>query len=219
MRCEQIVSDLPDYFRGSISDVEKKKIESHLATCHSCRAELELLKETFTKIDATVFRQPSEVYWKYFCAEVNKKIFNRRPTWYTSPWTTRILLPGAAALLIIIIVMTVVKRSPFESTKGVINASEIAPIVSSSSEKELNDLINTYDSQLPTATTSDILNGNDSTVVETVKKMETTMFKDNVSDELTANIDDYSMPYESLESLSDTETDLVIQRLEKQIIF
>jgi anti-sigma factor RsiW len=41
--CAAIQNDLPDYLEGALPSAEHEAVASHLAACHTCRTELELL--------------------------------------------------------------------------------------------------------------------------------------------------------------------------------
>ncbi|HDJ22844.1 MAG TPA: zf-HC2 domain-containing protein [Candidatus Aminicenantes bacterium] len=50
MKCTQITPKLIDLILGEIDDVTRKKVQKHLASCQSCRQELEELSQTWDKL-------------------------------------------------------------------------------------------------------------------------------------------------------------------------
>lgn len=59
MTCQQIKEKFPDYLIGDLDQKNMKDVQSHLATCHSCREELESLSAIWTKLGVLPEEQPS----------------------------------------------------------------------------------------------------------------------------------------------------------------
>lgn len=60
MNCQKIKRNFVDFLTGEIEDDVKESIQSHLAGCDSCRAEMENLNEMWTKLGVLPEVEPSE---------------------------------------------------------------------------------------------------------------------------------------------------------------
>jgi len=72
-----IRKQLYEYVRGELSDAEKHRLESHLASCARCSNELSSVRTT-VKLMETGSRRPSdhrsELYWQQFADKVDRRI-------------------------------------------------------------------------------------------------------------------------------------------------
>lgn len=60
MNCKEIKDKFPDYLIGDLDITGEKNVKNHVATCASCREELEILNETWTKLGVLPEQQPGE---------------------------------------------------------------------------------------------------------------------------------------------------------------
>jgi hypothetical protein len=105
MKCKELRYQLPDFISNKLSDQEKTEIEKHLATCISCRQELETLSGLFSDLKTVKIEPPSQLYWTSLLPRIHDKI--EKPTSSILPeWATRFALPVAAAILLIISTIT-----------------------------------------------------------------------------------------------------------------
>ena len=47
-KCDQVLAAIPDYLTGDLDDTRKKTIQTHTATCDTCRKELEEISATWS---------------------------------------------------------------------------------------------------------------------------------------------------------------------------
>ena len=59
MNCKQIEGKFPDFLIGDIDQKSKEEIQTHLASCASCREELESLSAIWTKLGVLPEERPS----------------------------------------------------------------------------------------------------------------------------------------------------------------
>ncbi|MFQ5674279.1 MAG: zf-HC2 domain-containing protein [bacterium] len=68
MKCEQVIAKIPDYLTGALSDQILSRIEEHLLSCASCKAEVEGLSTTWEKLGKLPEKAPSEAVRTRFYA-------------------------------------------------------------------------------------------------------------------------------------------------------
>ncbi len=49
MKCDDIREQLPDYWTGALDEIAKSEMQTHLASCSSCRAEADTLSVIWKK--------------------------------------------------------------------------------------------------------------------------------------------------------------------------
>jgi hypothetical protein len=59
MTCQNIKDMFPEFLTGELDQSTQEKVQSHLASCDSCRGELEALSATWTKLGVIPEEQPS----------------------------------------------------------------------------------------------------------------------------------------------------------------
>jgi hypothetical protein len=59
MSCKKIEEKFPDFLTGDLDQKSKEKIQAHLASCASCREELESLSSIWTKLGVLSEERPS----------------------------------------------------------------------------------------------------------------------------------------------------------------
>lgn len=72
-----IKKNLYEYLSNEASDRQRKEIESHLAVCARCAAELEAIRESLKLLDGNLKRpheQRTELYWQHFADKVERRI-------------------------------------------------------------------------------------------------------------------------------------------------
>ncbi len=109
MRCEEVQEYLPDYTDNQLPEVTSRRIDNHLANCHSCRSEyaiwtessdwIQAEKEQYTSVttarsivDAVMNRILSEEKW---AIPIGKKVFT------LTAKMRRLSLSAAAILLMV----------------------------------------------------------------------------------------------------------------------
>ncbi|MFB0565727.1 MAG: hypothetical protein ACETWK_08630 [Candidatus Aminicenantaceae bacterium] len=68
MRCKQIKETFPDFLIGDIAQTAKVEVQKHIATCTSCREELESLSAIWTKLGVLPEEEPSKALRSRFYA-------------------------------------------------------------------------------------------------------------------------------------------------------
>jgi len=72
MNCQHITDQFPDFLIGDLGEDEKKRIQSHIADCPSCREELESLSAVWTKLGVLPEERPSPSLRTNFYAMLEK---------------------------------------------------------------------------------------------------------------------------------------------------
>ncbi len=67
MTCQNIKEMFPEFLTGELDQSTQEKVQNHLATCDSCRSELEALSAIWTKLGVIPEEQPSgEVRTRFY---------------------------------------------------------------------------------------------------------------------------------------------------------
>jgi hypothetical protein len=86
-----ILGQLPDYLAGSVSSADKLKIERHLRSCSSCKAEYATLTKLWSELGLLPEERPSERLRERFYAELGRhKTLREREALPEHPWLDRL---------------------------------------------------------------------------------------------------------------------------------
>jgi len=114
MICKKIKEKFPDYLTGDLDQKNKEIIQSHLASCPTCREELESLTAVWTKLGVLPEEQPSpalrnefytmlEAYKKDLEPEKTTPIWkNLFKAWPRRFWSARPAFQFSMALLLLV---------------------------------------------------------------------------------------------------------------------
>jgi hypothetical protein len=90
-RPNHILGQLPDYLAGSVSSADRLKIERHLRSCPSCKAEYETLTKLWSELGHLPEERPSERLRERFYAELGRhKKLREREAMREHPWLDRL---------------------------------------------------------------------------------------------------------------------------------
>ncbi len=211
MLCKQ-AHRIPDFIRRKISDQEKLEIEAHVRTCSSCQRDVQTISNTFATINTNQVWKPAEAYWTNFNVHVNKRILQKRTPWYQSEWSLKLVIPAVAATFLVVL-LTSIDFIPGLQSSGEAPSSGIAPILSTSSDTELKELISLSENQSFSETLSNTQVSDPEAVDEAVRDEETKLFSDASLNDIISMDEIFSTKDLSIESLSQDETDEILQRL------
>jgi len=114
MKCTQIKPKLIDLILDEIDDVTRKKVQEHLATCQSCRQELEELSQTWDELGELPEVEPDPNLKMRFYALMEKyrKSFHKEDEISQKRWFFRQARFGQpifqVAMVLIVVVLSVV---------------------------------------------------------------------------------------------------------------
>ncbi|MCX6135447.1 MAG: zf-HC2 domain-containing protein [Ignavibacteriales bacterium] len=108
MRTEHVEYLLPDYLKGMLEESLRPGVESHLAECAACRAELEQLRPAMALLDSLEVRPPYEGYFSAMVPRVRERLQRRRIfDFVTHPLFARFAVPLAVGALLLVILLRV----------------------------------------------------------------------------------------------------------------
>lgn len=125
-------SDLRDYFFEALSPTERRQVEEHLATCHSCEGELEALRLTSATLRTLGDEEiPRRIVF------VSDKVFEPSAAirWWQAFWLSgsRMTATAVALLALAVLVHAFARPAIIEAPRPVItasvSASQIQPLV------------------------------------------------------------------------------------------
>jgi hypothetical protein len=70
MKCDDVREQLPDYWTGALDEIGKSELQTHLASCSSCRAEADTLSVIWKKLGAIPEERPGRALRTRFEATV-----------------------------------------------------------------------------------------------------------------------------------------------------
>lgn len=210
MRCKHLY-DIPDYVRGTITDEDRAKLDTHLLQCSSCRTEAQAMRALFSRIDADVVRKPDQTYWTNFRVHVNERIAAKKVRRFASPWIVRLAVPALSALLLFFIAKNI---SWNHSTPNrIFSHDELTPILAQTNE---SDMI--YLDELTTLRASDTELTEHSTITaqsadDAIVAVETNLFSAYAANGYLYSSEDFFSAEPSIESLSSEEAEEIIRQL------
>jgi anti-sigma factor RsiW len=127
--CEHTIRLLPDYQAGLLADAKREQVESHLAACAACRAELEALEQTVGVLDQTRPLAPSRDLWPAIAAQLSpgrtSSVWWRIPVSRQPAW--RLALAAAIVLFVAFSILFGPVSGPYDA-RLVGQADEEAPV-------------------------------------------------------------------------------------------
>lgn len=104
MRIEHIEFLLPDYLNKKLEESLRPGVELHLEQCASCRAELAELRKAFEELEAHQFSGPPDGYFTTVLPRVRERLEKKQAKpWYAHPLLIRIATPLAAGALALVL--------------------------------------------------------------------------------------------------------------------
>lgn len=210
MHCKHLY-DIPDYVRGTITDEDRAKLDTHLLQCSSCRSEAQAMRALFSRIDADEVRKPDATYWTNFRVHVNEKIAAKNARRFASPWIVRLAVPALSALLLFFIAKNI-SWNPTTPNR-IFSTDELTPILAQTNE---SDMI--YLDELTTLRASDTELTENSTITaqsadEAIVAVEKNLFSEYASNGYLYSSEDFFSAESSIESLSSEEAEEIIRQL------
>ncbi len=121
LRCLLIKRKLYDYLEGSLSQIQKIKVKSHLEVCSRCKEELYQLKNILDTASIRKIPQPSVEFWHNFKVDLDRNLNEKlmgsqevrlKPRYYLKPAFAYILV-----LIFTLVVGNYLWKRPFVSLK------------------------------------------------------------------------------------------------------
>ncbi len=135
---EHIEFLLPDYLTRRLEEPLQLGVERHLEECATCRAELRELRETFQNLQAHRPTQPPHGYFTSVLPRVRERLEDDSRGWTLAhPLVTRLAAPLAAGLIILLVLI----RVPFPSGDVAKDHNPLQPVLSNVDSEELLDLV------------------------------------------------------------------------------
>lgn len=159
MRTEHVEYLLPDYLNGMLEESLRPGVESHLAECAACRAELEELRPAMALLDSLEFNPPDERYFSALLPRVRERLHRRRISDFVAhPLFARFAVPLAAGGLLLVILFRVpdtvreagIERNPLQAVVHGLETEDLVDIIldqqgrqaiSGNGENETNSLL------------------------------------------------------------------------------
>ncbi len=214
MRCNELKYNLPDFVKGDISEQRKLEIESHVKSCPRCASEIAVFTKTFLQIQSSKIDEPSQTYWSNFIVGVNNKIYSQRSRWYQSKWIVKVAMPAIAGIILCFVFIKYVHFTPTYTSFDVITKDEIVPILAQSSDKDLQEVITTYENNVHTTFDTTLTKVDQQLVSKTINEVEYRLFDLNTNIDVYQDVE-YLSTNELIDELSEKDAIELIARLEK----
>lgn len=202
---------LPDYVTGKLEEPLRSGVAGHLEGCAECRAELETLQHAFQSISGPGPRAPSSAYFSGILPRVRERLEQKESlSMFSRPLVTRFALPLAVGVLALVLLLHV----PPPMNNGGPAQNPLGPMITGVGSEELVEIAldqmhrESFSSPLGESETSallaaPILRGEYFlSEVESSSILEDPVLGDGIAEEL--------------ETLSDTDLDVLVARLNER---
>lgn len=199
---------LPDYIRGTLIGGEATRVEEHLRTCQSCRAEAEELRSVFLSLEQEITANVPKTYFTSILPRVHERLDSRGVSRrHLNPVVSKVLMPlGAAAVL-----AALLWRVPFFSNPSNVE-NPLLSAVRSSTPDEIAEIVQ---DDIPSQDWN-LLN---STIISHALTDERfighQLVREALGSETTSPFSVFAdvSPQQVLTDLDDLQTDLILKRL------
>jgi hypothetical protein len=129
---------LPEYLNHGLEEPLHLGVEKHLEECASCRAELRELQEAFISLEVHTADQPPHGYFSSILPRVRERLEeNTSRSFLAHPLVTRLAAPLAAGLVIFLVMIHV----PFPIGEAEREHNPLQPVLSNVDSEELLDIV------------------------------------------------------------------------------
>ncbi len=106
MNCQIISQKMHDYMDGLLQPIDRKQVESHLASCPSCQTQLNLIKKTWEMLRHYPAIEPSDAYVSNFYTRLTQQPAKAKEwslEWLLPPQFSKVALASAVGLCLIFV--------------------------------------------------------------------------------------------------------------------
>lgn len=208
-----VKSSLPDYATGRLEAGLRSGVEEHLRSCPSCRRDYEEMQGVVRALRESRGESPAAFYFSSFFPRVRDRLgWRQKSSWMENPLLVRLVGPLTAAALMVILIVELPFNGPHrEAGEG----DELAGMVGSLSGDEITQVLIEHGSR-------QLFAGPDQEIT-----VSQSVINRMLSEELfsaSGSLDPSPAPFitgggvssESLNMLSDTQVELLLQQLEER---
>lgn len=208
-----VKSSLPDYATGRLDADLRSGVEEHLRSCPSCRQDYEEMQGVVRALRENRGASPAAFYFSSFLPRVRDRLgWQEKSSWMENPLLVRLVGPLTAAALMVILIIELPFNGP-HSEVG--DGGELAGMVGSLSGDEITQvLIEHGNRQLFVSPDQEITVSQ--AVIDRILSEELSLASGSMDPSPAPFIMGGGVSSESLNLLSDTQIDFLLQQLEER---